>query len=283
MVSNTDFMHMTLRTYLDTVLSSQTQYTWHQTIILQPTPLPPSLVSLSLSSVILSLKGEPQANHILHRAGSPGNICWLGLKWSRSFTRLSHFHYTISNPYYPMESSFNRTAYFTANIISALVWGQLEYLSPSVQLREHPGAFLLYICLFTYDPRAARWQKTESQAQIVQLVLQKQKAAILIFPLWAQQCHQLASVTFCTNSSDFWRLKWIFLILTSHKNSKGFSSPIHHTGHYGTGRDISISRRHLQSETFYSRSINRSTHSQTVFPPLYHTPDSASRNTCISA
>lgn len=124
MVSNPGSMHMTLRTYLDTFIITNTVHV-APNHYLTTNPLPPSLVFLSLSSVILSLKGEPQANHTLRRAGSPGNICWLGLKWSRSFIRLSHSHYTISNPHYPMESSFNRPAYFTANITSALVWGQL--------------------------------------------------------------------------------------------------------------------------------------------------------------
>lgn len=165
-----------------------------------------------------------------------------------------------------MESSLNRSAYFTANITSPLGWGKLPIPVPAEGKRN-----ILVFFFFTYDPRAARWQKTKSQAQIVQPVLKKQKVAILILPLWAQQC-QLTSVTFCTNSSDFWRLKWIFLILTSHKDSRDFSSPTHHSGQYGTRHDISIFQRTQHPETFCSRPINRLTCSQTAFPSPHPTP-----------
>lgn len=78
------------------------------------------------------------------------------------------------------------------------------------------------------------------------------------------QCHQLASVTFCTNSSDFGRLKWIFFTLTSHTNSKGIS--IRHSEQYGPRYDISTFQRTRHPDVFCSRTINRVPCSQSARP-----------------
>lgn len=74
-------------------------------------------------------------------------------------------------------------------------------------------------------------------------------------------------MTFCTNSFDFWRLKWTFLILTSHKNSTAISFPIHHSEKYGTRYDTRTLQKTQHPRTFCSRLINRFTGSQSAFPP----------------
>lgn len=67
---------------------------------------------------------------------------------------------------------------------------------------------------------------------------------------WIPRCHQLASVTFCTSCSAFWRHKWISFILTLSKESKATSFPAHHSGWCALRCDVNAFQRNQHPGMF---------------------------------
>lgn len=67
---------------------------------------------------------------------------------------------------------------------------------------------------------------------------------------WILRCHQLASVTFCTGCSAFWRHKWISFIWTLSKESKATSFPAHHSGCYALRCDVNAFQRNQHPGMF---------------------------------